>query len=322
MAESLGRPDDAIEVAEEIAENAESLATFRETLALAAQVLAPLGRHERVEALAAAARAHPTETGAAYLDEIEGLLALARGDAEQAAESFDVVVRAAADAGYPLVELRARTERARAWAAAGRSEEAAEELRAIVEEAERIGGLLIAREARRTRPASVWSFRPAPEVVADTPAEPVVPHGERLVTSLFADVRGYSELSSNLPPEALTERMRMLYRLARVAVERRQGIIDKFAGDAVMATFNASGSRMDHTLDALEAAFALRDRAASIDLPLGIGISVGPAILARGVSDANISVSGEATNLAARLQAAAGPGEILLSEEAHRRLAP
>jgi adenylate cyclase len=112
----------------------------------------------------------------------------------------------------------------------------------------------------------------------------------------------------------------MLYRLARVAVERRQGIIDKFAGDAVMATFNASGSRVDHTLDALEAAFALRDRATSIELPLGIGISVGPAILARGVSESNIAVSGEATNLAARLQAAAGPGEILLSAEAHRRV--
>jgi adenylate cyclase len=97
-------------------------------------------------------------------------------------------------------------------------------------------------------------------------------------------------------------------------------MIDKFAGDAVMATFNASGNRVDHPADALEAALALRDRASSIDLPLGIGISVGPGILARGISDENIAVSGEATNLAARLQAAAGPGEILLSSEAHRRL--
>jgi adenylate cyclase len=88
----------------------------------------------------------------------------------------------------------------------------------------------------------------------------------------------------------------------------------------VMATFNASGNRLDHSADALEAALALRDKAALIDLPLGIGISVGPGILARGVSDGNIAVSGEATNLAARLQAAAGPGEILLSSEAYRRL--
>jgi adenylate cyclase len=113
----------------------------------------------------------------------------------------------------------------------------------------------------------------------------------------------------------------MLYRLARVAVERRQGIIDKFAGDAVMATFNISGTSTDHTADALEAALALRDRAQTIELPLGIGIAVGPGVVGRGISDDNIAVTGEATNLAARLQAQAGPGEILLSAEAHRRVA-
>jgi adenylate cyclase len=116
--------------------------------------------------------------------------------------------------------------------------------------------------------------------------------------------------------------MAMLYRLARVTVERRQGIVDKFAGDAVMATFNVSGTRVEHTVDALEAALALRDKAGIIDLPLGIGISVGSGILSRGISDDNIAVGGEATNLAARLQAVAGPGEIVLSSEAHRRLSP
>jgi class 3 adenylate cyclase len=318
--QSLDRPEEALAVADEIVEHAETISTYRETLALAAHVFAAHGRFDRVEALAAAARAHPTEAGAAYLDEIEGLLALSRGEAKRAAESFEAVVRAAAEAGYPLVELRARTERVRAWAAAGRSRDAARELRAIVHEAERLDALLIAREAREVAGGLGVELPLAPEPAAETPVGPVVPQGERLVTSLFADVRGYSELSSSLPPEALTERLRMLYRLARVAVERRRGIVDKFAGDAVMATFNASGSRVNHTLDALEAALALRDRAGSIDLPLGVGISVGPAILARGVSDRNIAVSGEATNLAARLQAAAGPGEILLSAEAHRRL--
>jgi class 3 adenylate cyclase len=318
--QSLGQPEDALEIANEIVEEAERLATYRETLALAAEVLAPAGQLDRVEQLAAVARAHPTEAGAAYLDQIEGLLALESGDAKRAAVSFDTLVQAARETGYLLVELRGRAWRARAWAASGTAEDANNELRAVVEQAERIKALLIAREVREAATELGVELPPPPEPVAEAPAEPVVPHGERLVTSLFADVRGYSELSSSLSPDVLTERMRMLYRLARVAVERRQGIIDKFAGDAVMATFNASGSRVDHTLDALGAALALRDRSASIELPLGIGISVGPAILARGVSDGNIAVTGEATNLAARLQAAAGPGEILLSAEAHRRL--
>ncbi len=190
-----------------------------------------------------------------------------------------------------------------------------------MDHADRIKARLIGREAREVGAELGVELRPLPETDTEEAAEPVTPHGERLVTSLFADIRGYSELSSSVPPEVLSERLRMLYRLARVAVERRQGMIDKFAGDAVMATFNASGTHLDHTVDALEAALALRDRAESIDLPLGIGISVGPGILARGVSDENIAVSGEATNLAARLQAAAGPGEILLSADAHRRLA-
>ena len=144
--------------------------------------------------------------------------------------------------------------------------------------------------------------------------------GERLVTSLFADVRGYTALTAESSPQELTERMTSLYRFARTEVERHFGIVDKFAGDAVMATFNVSGSRIDHCVQALQAALALRDKAALLDLQLGIGIAVGPAVLGPGASDANVAVRGVATNLAARLQAAAAGGEIVLSEEAFRRV--
>jgi class 3 adenylate cyclase len=321
VAQSLAQPEDALEIAEEIVEKAEGLATFRETLALAAEVLAANGRDDRVERLLVAARAHPTQAGSAYLDQIEGLLALARGDASRAAAGFDALIRGAEEAGYPLVMMRGRVQRALALAAGSRSEDAAAELRAVVEQADRISARLIASEARAAAAELGVEVPPAPEPEAEAVATPVVPHGERLVTSLFADVRGYSELSSSLAPEALTDRIRMLYRLARVAVERRQGLVDKFAGDAVMATFNIAGTSTDHTADALEAALALRDRAQTIELPLGIGIAVGPGVVGRGISDDNIAVTGEATNLAARLQAQAGPGEILLSAEAHRRVA-
>jgi class 3 adenylate cyclase len=320
-ATGLGRMDDALEVAEEVHANAESLGTYREALALAAEVLTAMGRLDEVEQLAETARAHPTQAGAAYLDQIEGLLALARGDPEAAAESLDTLVGAAQQTGYRLVELRGRTQRARAWAGAGRGDDVATELRAVVEEAERIEARLIASDAREIGTEFGIELPPPPEPMAEAPVEPVVPHGERLVTSLFADVRGYSELSSSLAPDALAERMAMLYRLARVAVERKHGIVDKFAGDAVMATFNVAGTSTDHCVDALQAALALRDRAAAIELPLGIGISVGPGVVGRGVSDDNIAVTGESTNLAARLQVQAGPGEILLSADAHRRVA-
>jgi class 3 adenylate cyclase len=274
-----------------------------------------------VAQLAATALAHPTEAGAVYLDQIEGLLALGRGQPEDAAKSFGTLIEAATDAGYLLVELRARIQRARAWHGQGRFDDAAAELRAAAERADRIKARLVSLEARDVGAELGIELPPVPEPVTETAAEAVVPHGERLVTSLFADVREYSELGSSLAPSALAERVAMLYRLARVAVERRQGIIDKFAGDAVMATFNVSGTSTDHTIDALEAALTLRDRADMIELPLGIGISVGPGVVGRGASDDNIAVTGEATNLAARLQAQAGPGEILLSADAHRRVA-
>ncbi len=318
----LGRTDQARELAEEIHNEAEKLATYRESLALAAEVLADAGRAEDLERLAASARAHPTDAGAAYLDQIEGLLALLREKHEEAAARFDVFVEAAREARYPLVALRGRILRARALAAGGRAERAAAELREVVEEADRINARLVARECRDAAAELGAELPPEPEERRLEPrAAAVMPHGERLVTSLFADVRGYSELGSSLAPGVLAERVAMLYRLARVAVERRQGIIDKFAGDAVMATFNVAGNSTEHTTDALEAALALRDRAQTIELPLGIGLSVGPGVVGRGASDDNIAVTGEATNLAARLQAQAGPGEILLSADAHRRVA-
>jgi class 3 adenylate cyclase len=322
VAEALGRPEDALPVAQEIHREAGGLAFYRETLALGAEVFAAVGGMDAIEELAQIARGHPTTAGAGYLDEIEGRIALARGEADSAAESFRSLIEAARQAGYPLVGFRGRVLLARALAAGGAIDEAAQELRAVADGAHEVRARLIIRESREAAEELGVELPVAPEEpAAEAPGRGVVPQGERLVTSLFADVRGYSELGSALAPSALAERVAMLYRLARVAVERRQGIVDKFAGDAVMATFNVSGTTTAHTLDALEAALALRDRAAMIELPLGIGISVGPGVVGRGASDDNIAVTGEATNLAARLQAQAGPGEILLSAEAHRRVA-
>jgi len=144
--------------------------------------------------------------------------------------------------------------------------------------------------------------------------------GERMVSVLFADVRGYTQLSGETAPADMADRIASLQRWASQEVERRRGIVDKFAGDAMMATFNVLGESVDHALHALQAAIAIIDKAALIDLPVGAGVAVGPAIVGRLAESANVSVLGDVTNLAARLQASAGAGEIALSEEAHRRV--
>jgi adenylate cyclase len=144
--------------------------------------------------------------------------------------------------------------------------------------------------------------------------------GERMVTVLFADVRGFTEMSGRISPADMLERIGSLQRWASQEVRRHHGSIDKFAGDAIMATFNISGERVDHTLDALQAAVAIIDKAALAGLPVGAGIAVGPAVVGRLADSANVSVLGEVTNLAARLQAQSPAGEVTMSEEALRRV--
>src|SRR4029453_17806769 len=142
-----------------------------------------------------------------------------------------------------------------------------------------------------------------------------------LVTSMFADVRGYSALTAATPPADLADRIAALYRWAAAGVRGPHGFGDKFAGDAVMATFNATGTRLDHATQALEAALAVSGKAELLDLGLGVGIAVGPAVVGRTSAGGNVSVLGTTTNLAARLQTSAEAGEILLSDEAYRRVA-
>ena len=103
--------------------------------------------------------------------------------------------------------------------------------------------------------------------------------GERLVTSMFADVRGYTALTAATAPAEMAERITTLYRWAAAEVSRHHGVVNKFAGDAVMATFNATGTRIDHATEALQAALALSGKAALLGLGVGIGISVGPAVI-------------------------------------------
>ena len=316
-----GRIEEATAFAREIVEEAPRLAAYREILEIASQVLVAAGDPDPIEILIEAATAHPSAGGVAFADEMKGRLLLARGDPQEALPCLRSIVEAATEKGYVLVELRARILLAQALGGAGEPERADQELRDVLDRTHELGAALIATEAREAAVSLGVELPPPDELERPIPkALETLPQGERLVTSLFADIRGFTELSANEAPSAVSERMAALYRLARVAVERRQGIVDKFAGDAVMATFNVSGARVDHCVDALEAALTLRDKASLVELPVGIGIAVGSAVLGKGASDGNIAVRGVATNLAARLQAQAEPSEILLSEEAHRRV--
>ncbi len=137
---------------------------------------------------------------------------------------------------------------------------------------------------------------------------------------MFVDVRGYTALTASEPPQQLIDKISSLYRWADQQVQRHHGRVMHRAGDAVVASFNVYGARLDHTLHALQAAIEIRDKASYGGLPIGAGIAVGPAVVGQLSEQSDVTVIGETPNLAARLQAQAGAGEILLSEEAFRRV--
>ena len=249
-----------------------------------------------------------------------GRLALYEDRVDEALQELRSAVAIFEDGGLLLDAWHVGRSLAEAEARSGDVDAARRRLAAITVAAETAGARLAAKLARDTAHGLGLEVAAAPEPAMGSDGSDDVATGERMVSVLFADVRGYSEMSGSTAPADMADRISSLQRWASHEVARRHGRVDKFAGDSVMATFNISGQSVDHTLQALQAAIAIIDKASLVDLPVGAGIAVGPAVVGRLTEAANISVLGEVTNLAARLQARSAAGEVTLTEEAHRRV--
>ncbi|HEV2034221.1 MAG TPA: AAA family ATPase [Candidatus Dormibacteraeota bacterium] len=249
-----------------------------------------------------------------------GRLALYEGRFEDAVRHLRRSEATFREEGFHLDAWHVGRALAEAEARSGETDPARQRLEAIASDAEAAGARLAAKLARDTAASLGFEVDEVAEVVRPTDHVQRVNTGERMVSVLFADVRGYTDLSGRSAPADMLERIGSLQRWASQEVARHHGLIDKFAGDAIMATFNISGQSVDHTLQALKAAIAIIDKSALVGLPVGAGIAVGPAVVGTLARSANVSVLGEVTNLAARLQAQSPAGEVTLSEEAHRRV--
>jgi class 3 adenylate cyclase/tetratricopeptide (TPR) repeat protein len=318
-----GCVEEAVALAREIHRHVDRLAPYPDALAVAVEALTAARNIDEARSLLDGGRAYQSDEPSPYLEEAEGRLLLASGLPAEARQVLTALATKASRRGYQLVSWRARTLAAEALARIGSVSEAEHELQEVAAEAHTAHAALVNANARTTAEHLGLVVPEPPERPADAgqPEPTLVGAGERLVTLLFADIRGFSGVASAMPPAELVDRVQTLHRWAAAEVSRHHGFVDKFAGDAVMATFNATGARLDHTVHAVEAGLALTDKAAMLDLGVGIGIAVGPAVVARTVAGGNISVLGVTTNLAARLQTAARAGEIVLSDEAHRRTA-
>ena len=168
------------------------------------------------------------------------------------------------------------------------------------------------------------SFLP-PEVAELVEASPsaLSLREELEATIVFSDIRGFSSLAERLPPREVAEVVgRHLTAMVEV-VTAHGGVLDKFAGDAVMAVFGAPRPAADHARRALGCAaamqrrqLALNDAAGHAGLPafqIGIGINTGTVIAGTlgGPGRLDYTVLGDAVNIAQRLQSEAVGGEIL-----------
>ena len=155
------------------------------------------------------------------------------------------------------------------------------------------------------------AFRFCPECGAPAAAAAHAREQRKTVTVLFCDVAGYTATGERLDPEALRQLQSRYFDDARAALERHGGTVEKFIGDAVMAVFGIPHVHEDDALRACRAALELRDAVAAVGLEARIGVHTGEVVTGSG----DALVTGDAVNVAARLEQAAHPGHILLGAD-------
>jgi adenylate cyclase len=155
---------------------------------------------------------------------------------------------------------------------------------------------------------------------------------KRQVVVLFSDIRGFTALSETMNPDAMATLLTEYFTEMVECVFRHDGTLDKFIGDAVMAQWGAPLGNADDADRAMRSALDMMDALRKLNtrwlsegrptLEIGIGLNQGEAFAGNIGSERRLefTVIGDTVNTASRLCSAAGPGEILISEEMRRAL--
>jgi class 3 adenylate cyclase/tetratricopeptide (TPR) repeat protein len=154
----------------------------------------------------------------------------------------------------------------------------------------------------------------------------------RQVTVLFADIAGFTSIAEARDPEEVHEIVDRCFEAITAEVHRFEGTINQYTGDGVMALFGAPIAHEDSARRAVHAALgiqrAMRDLSREMETHQGpairmrIGLNTGPVVVGRIGDDLRMDYTavGDTTNVAARLQQAAGPGTVLISESTLRAI--
>jgi class 3 adenylate cyclase/tetratricopeptide (TPR) repeat protein len=132
----------------------------------------------------------------------------------------------------------------------------------------------------------------------------------KTVTVVFCDVTGSTALGESIDPEALRGLLARYFERMKAIVEGHEGTVEKFIGDAVMAVFGVPTAHEDDALRAVRAAAEMRDALPELGVQARIGLTTG--VVVTGTEER--LATGDAVNVAARLEQAAEPGEVLLGE--------
>ena len=178
-----------------------------------------------------------------------------------------------------------------------------------------LGGLLVSPSCCEETPAGA---RFCNACGASLSAETRSTEQRKTVTVVFSDVTGSTALGERLDPESLRRVLARYFELASHVVERHGGAVEKFIGDAVMAVFGIPHVHEDDALRAVRAAAELADALADLNaelerdfgttLAVRIGVNTGEVV----TGTEERLATGDAVNVAARLEQAAEPGEILI----------
>jgi class 3 adenylate cyclase/tetratricopeptide (TPR) repeat protein len=149
----------------------------------------------------------------------------------------------------------------------------------------------------------------------------------KTVTVVFSDLVGFTPLGERLDPESLREVITRYYDRAAEVLARHGGTVSKFIGDAVMAVYGIPRLHEDDALRAVRGAAELGDALAELNgeleaawgvrLALRTGVNTGEVVVGDAVQGQEVVV-GDAVNVAARLEQAAGPGDVLIGEQTWR----
>src|SRR5579859_1166399 len=149
----------------------------------------------------------------------------------------------------------------------------------------------------------------------------------RVVTAVFVDLVGSTALAESADPEDVRSRLVPYHDRVRRELERHGGTVEKFIGDAVVAIFGAPIANEDDPERAVSASFAVRDGVAALNdtdawfaLAVRIGVHTGETLVRLGarLAEGESLAMGDVMNTAARIQSAAEPGRILVSEATRR----